>query len=396
MLGELRRDAADLGERLRHVDADLDPLLRVDAEVPAERLVGLLQRCRPPSDPRRCRRRPRSGPGSAGSPGSSSRPRTPARARAAPGASARARGRCPARAVASASPPPRAPALALLRGRPEDTGAPDRPGSVRSACSTTACPAAELARPRVGERQARPVVALGRGVHGLPVILDRLGGPARLVRVTAQPRVAAPQRSPDVVPPAPRCQRHGTARTPPRPGPAGRARRLPAQRGRPRSSPLGAVHGLGGAGQARLRPGVARDAGGRRGLPSAGPRRPLGLPPAHQRRAGHDEHERRGERGVQPYARLAPSRRTGAGALDGRRRGQVPRAARARRRRRAPGWRAPAGRAGTSGTVRCRREGWPSRIGRTLGRAAGPARARAPGGTAAGRTRPAARSRRAP
>ena len=43
MLGKLQRDPAQLRERLRHVDAHLDPLLGVDPVIPAEGLVGSLQ-----------------------------------------------------------------------------------------------------------------------------------------------------------------------------------------------------------------------------------------------------------------------------------------------------------------------------------------------------------------
>jgi hypothetical protein len=61
----------------------------------------------------------------------------------------------------------------------------------------------ELARADVGDGQARPVSSVRRGIHGLPVVLDRLGGPAGLVSVPAEARVATPQRAPDIVAPAP-------------------------------------------------------------------------------------------------------------------------------------------------------------------------------------------------
>src|SRR6185295_15026407 len=50
VLGELRRDAADLGEGLGDVDADLDTVLRIDPEVTAEGLVGALEIVRHRSD----------------------------------------------------------------------------------------------------------------------------------------------------------------------------------------------------------------------------------------------------------------------------------------------------------------------------------------------------------
>ena len=180
--------------------------------------------------------------------------------------------------------------------------------------------ARELARARVGDRQARPVRAVRRGIHGVPVVLDRLGVPAGLVGVPAEARVAAAQRAPDVVAPAPR-----------------RQVAVPLARGRDVASLVegvrfprragGAVvagrrgHGLGGGRHARLRQRVSRRAG--RGL-AAGRRagRAARLPPLHQDRAGDAEHEDRGQRRVHPgQLRGAgrPRRRRGRRSRGGRR-----------------------------------------------------------------------------
>ena len=312
VLGELRRDAPQLRERLRHVDAHLDPLLREDTEVTAEGLVGPLEIV----DHR------------------------PAHVDATTPLVAHEEVRALLAPVAALH------ALLPLQAGEERpaTGMPGLPGEEPpQGLHGLACPALallevgqqveelrvvregaqallehrltprELARAPVSDRQARPVSTVGRGIHGLPVVLDRLGGPAGLVGVPAESRVAAAQRAPDVVAPAPG---HQVA------VPLARRRDLaPLVEGvrLPRRAGVGVIagrrrHGLDGGRQARLRQGVRRRDGRR--VPAG--RRVGGtprLPPAHQDRAGHAEHEDRGQRRVQPGQVRAAGRR-------GRRRGR--------------------------------------------------------------------------
>ena len=242
----------------------------------------------------------------------------------------------------------------------------------------------------MGERQAAPVLPLGCGIDGLPVVVDRLGVPARLVGVATEPRVAAGQRAPDVVPPALGLQvsvllargrdlallieREGLARR------AG-VRVVAPGRGDGRSDLR----------QTRLRNGDG-GVGGRRSRDFGRLLRLAGFPPARHGRAAHQEEEDRSQRQVHagqvpaaPRRGIASDRGSGGGRGAG----------------------SAAGPASADGTG-TRGSRWhfghrsvPSgRLAQqdrqNIGRGAGRARARAPGGTGADRTRPVARSRRAP
>jgi hypothetical protein len=302
---------------IRHVDADLDALLRVDAEVTPEGLVGTLEIV-----------------------GDRAAHVDPAAALVAheevlallapvaalhsllalePGQEGPAAG---VAAVPREKPPQgldglARPALALL-----DVGQKiEELGVVGKRAETLLegrLASGELPRPPVRDRQARPVIPVLPRIEGPPIVLDGFTGPARLEGVPTEARVAVPRRPPRVVP-----SRPGRELAVPL------ARRcdltLLVERVRLARGARGGVvarrsgRGLDDARAARLRRGI-RDGGrtgsrGRRG----DPRR---LPPSHHHRATHREDEHGGEGHVQAREVRAPRRRgrgQGRAARRGRR-----------------------------------------------------------------------------